>query len=82
MPFGLESKIYMVSVSYHQKPYRRVFIETFGGQCVPSPSPDTSIGREYLKEDPDNPGNLGIAIAEAVEDTKGRDDTKYVLGSA
>ena len=79
---GLESKIYMVNVSYNQKPYRRVFIECFGGQVVPSPSPDTAIGREYLKQDPDNPGNLGIAVAEAVEDAKGRDDTKYVLGSA
>jgi tryptophan synthase beta chain len=79
---GLQSKIYMVNVSYHQKPYRRVFIESFGGHIVASPSPDTSIGREYLKQDPDNPGNLGIAVAEAVEDAKGRDDTKYVLGSA
>jgi len=79
--FGLELKVYMVSVSYQQKPYRRVLIETWGAKVVPSPSRDTQAGRNVLAQDPDSPGSLGVAISEAVEDAVGRDDTKYSLGS-
>jgi len=79
--FGLECKVYMVRVSYEQKPYRRIMIETWGGKVVPSPSPDTNIGRKILAEDPNSPGSLGIAISEACEDAFSRDDTCYTLGS-
>jgi tryptophan synthase beta chain len=79
--FDLECKVYMVKVSYHQKPYRRVMMETWGAQVVPSPSQDTNAGRAILAEDEDSPGSLGIAISEAVEDAATRDDTKYSLGS-
>jgi len=79
--FGLECKVYMVKVSYYQKPYRRVLMETFGAKVVPSPSPDTQAGRNILAQNPDSPGSLGIAIGEAVEDAATRDDTKYSLGS-
>lgn len=78
---GLECKVYMVKVSYYQKPYRRVLMETFGAKVVPSPSQDTQIGRKILAEDPDCPGSLGIAISEAVEDAGGREDSYYSLGS-
>lgn len=78
---GLECKVYMVKVSFIQKPYRRVLMETFGGKVVPSPSTDTEIGRKILAEDPDSPGSLGIAISEACEDAFARDDTFYSLGS-
>ncbi len=79
--FGLELKVYMVKVSYHQKPYRRVLMESWGAQVVPSPSKDTEIGRRILAEDPDSTGSLGIAISEAIEDAFGRDDTHYSIGS-
>jgi len=79
--FGLECKVYMVRVSYDQKPYRRMLMETWGGQCVASPSPETNAGRAVLAKDPNSPGSLGIAISEAVEDAATRDDTKYSLGS-
>jgi tryptophan synthase beta chain len=79
--FGLELKVYMVSVSFYQKPYRRILMETWGAKAVPSPSPDTQAGRDVLAQDPDSPGSLGVAISEAVEDAVGRDDTKYSLGS-
>jgi len=81
MFFGLELKVYMVKVSYYQKPYRRVLMETWGAKCVPSPSEDTEIGRRILAEDPDCTGSLGIAISEALEDAFTRDDTKYSIGS-
>jgi len=81
MFFGLELKVYMVKVSFYQKPYRRILMETWGAKCVPSPSEDTEIGRRILAEDPDSPGSLGIAISEAVEDAATRDDTRYSLGS-
>ncbi len=81
MFFGLELKVYMVKVSYYQKPYRRILMETWGAKCVPSPSEDTEIGRRILSEDPDSPGSLGIAISEALEDAFARDDTKYSIGS-
>jgi len=79
--FGLELKVYMVKISYAQKPYRRALIETWGATCVPSPSPDTNAGRAILASDPESTGSLGIAISEAVEDAATRDDTKYALGS-
>jgi len=79
--FGLECKVYMVRVSYDQKPYRRVMMETWGASVVPSPSPDTNSGRTVLEQDAESPGSLGIAISEAVEDAAGRDDTSYSLGS-
>src|SRR6266581_9652626 len=79
--FGLQCKVYMVKVSYQQKPYRRVLMETYGAQVVASPSPDTQAGKKMLQQDPNSPGSLGIAISEAVEDAATRDDTKYALGS-
>ena len=79
--FGIELKVYMVRVSYEQKPYRRVMMETWGAQVVPSPTGDTNAGRAILAQDPDSPGSLGIAISEAVEDAATRDDTNYSLGS-
>ena len=79
--FGIELKVYMVKISYAQKPYRRALMETWGATCVPSPSMDTNAGRAILANDPDSTGSLGIAISEAVEDAAMRDDTKYALGS-
>ena len=79
--FGLECKVYMVRVSYDQKPYRRIMMETWGATVVPSPSPETAAGRAVLARDPLSPGSLGIAISEAVEDAVQREDTKYSLGS-
>jgi len=79
--FGIEIKVYMVRASYDQKPYRRVMMETWGGKCVPSPSPDTKVGRAILEKDPNCTGSLGIAISEATEDAVSRDDTHYSLGS-
>lgn len=79
--FGLECKVYMVNVSYGQKPYRRSLMEIWGASVVPSPSPDTAYGRKVLEEDPECLGSLGIAISEAVEDAAGRSDTNYALGS-
>ncbi len=81
MFFGLEIKVYMVKVSYQQKPYRRIMMETWGAKVVPSPSPDTKAGRNMLAKDPDCPGSLGLAISEAVEDAASREDTHYSLGS-
>ncbi len=78
---GLECMVYMVKLSYDQKPYRRVMMKTYGADVVPSPSPLTEAGRRILAEDPDSPGSLGIAISEAIEDAAKRDDTKYALGS-
>ena len=78
---GLECKVYMVRVSYEQKPSRRSMIKAWGAEIVPSPSPETACGRAILDEHPDSPGSLGIAISEAVEDAAGRDDTAYSLGS-
>ncbi len=79
--FGIECKVYMVKVSYNQKPYRRIMMETWGAKVVPSPSTETKIGKQILAKDPNSPGSLGIAISEAVEDAFGRDDTYYSLGS-
>lgn len=79
--FGVEIKVYMVAISYHQKPYRRVMMETWGANCIPSPSNETNAGRAMLEKDPDCPGSLGLAISEAVEEAVSRDDTHYSLGS-
>ncbi len=79
--FGLECKVYMVKISYQQKPYRRIMMETWGARCIPSPSPETEAGRKILEKDPDSPGSLGIAISEAVEEAVKDENTKYALGS-
>ncbi len=79
--FGLELKVYMVRISYDQKPYRRILMETWGAKVVPSPSQDTETGRRILSENPDSTGSLGIAISEAIEDAFAHDDTKYSIGS-
>jgi tryptophan synthase beta chain len=80
--FGIECKVYMVRVSYDQKPYRRYMMETWGGSVVPSPSPDTNAGRAMLAQDPNCAGSLGLAISEAVEDAVTNPvPTKYALGS-
>ena len=78
--FGVKSTVYMVRASYLQKPYRRVLMELWGAEVVPSPSDRTEAGRRFLAEDPSHPGSLGIAISEAVEDAV-RSGAKYVLGS-
>src|SRR5512133_3631916 len=78
---GLECKVYMVRVSYEQKPSRRSMIKAWGAEIVASPSEETDAGRAILAEHPESPGSLGIAISEAVEDAAGRDDTAYSLGS-
>lgn len=79
--FGLECTIYMVRVSYEQKPYRRVLMQTWGGEVYSSPSSQTNIGREVLAKDPDSLGSLGIAISEAIEDATSTPNSKYSLGS-
>lgn len=79
--FGLEVKVYMVKVSYQQKPYRKALMEAWGAQCVASPSTETNAGRQILKDHPNSMGSLGIAISEAVENAATHDDTKYALGS-
>ena len=79
--FDLECKVYMVKVSYQQKPYRRSMMKSWGADVVASPSEETNAGRQVLESEPDSPGSLGIAISEAVEDALGREDTKYSLGS-
>jgi len=79
--FGLECTVYMVKISYQQKPYRRILMNTFGAEVVASPSNRTQAGRAVLAVDPDSLGSLGIAISEAVEDAATHDDTNYALGS-
>jgi len=79
--FGLECKVYMVKISYEQKPFRRSLIQAWGATIVPSPSDETQVGRAIHEQYPGSPGSLGIAISEAVEDAAGREDTAYSLGS-
>ena len=79
--FGLDVRVYMVNVSYHQKPYRRLMMQTWGAEVFASPSELTRTGRDALAKDDDNPGSLGLAISEAVEEAAGRADTNYTLGS-
>ncbi|MEM2987554.1 MAG: TrpB-like pyridoxal phosphate-dependent enzyme [Candidatus Bathyarchaeia archaeon] len=79
--FGLKCRIYMVRVSYQQKPGRRTIAQLYGAEMFPSPSDQTNFGRKLLKENPNHPGTLGIAISEAIEDTLTHEDTRYSLGS-
>ncbi len=79
--FGLQCKVFMVKISYLQKPYRRLMMETWGALCKASPSNETRAGSDMLARDPDSPGSLGMAISEAVEEAVAHDDTKYALGS-
>jgi tryptophan synthase beta chain len=79
--FGLDVKVFMVRASYDQKPYRRILMETYGAEVVPSPSEDTAYGRTVLADTPGNTGSLGMAISEAIEDTVTHPGTKYSLGS-
>lgn len=79
--FGLSCEVYMVKVSYEQKPYRRSFMEVYGAKVIPSPSNTTEAGRQALAQDPSSPGTLGIAISEAVEVAAKHADTNYSLGS-
>jgi tryptophan synthase beta chain len=79
--FGIEIQVFMVRVSYNQKPYRRALMETYGARCIASPSSETNYGREVLARDPDCNGSLGMAISEAVEVAATRSDTNYALGS-
>ncbi len=79
--FGLEVRVFMVAVSYRQKPYRKALMEVWGANCVSSPSEKTEAGRRIRAEHPDSNGSLGIAISEAVEVAAQNADTKYALGS-
>ncbi len=79
--FGLNIKVFMVKVSFQQKPYRKALMQTFGAECIASPSDQTESGRAILKQNPNSSGSLGIAISEAVEVAAQREDTKYALGS-
>ena len=79
--FGLSVRVFMVKVSYEQKPYRRSMMQTWGAEVFPSPTNMTVAGRQILAAHPDSPGSLGIAISEAVEEAASRDDTNYSLGS-
>jgi tryptophan synthase beta chain len=79
--FGIECEVFMVKVSYHQKPYRKTLMNLFGAEVHASPSTLTNAGRKVLEADPDSPGSLGIAISEAIEKAVQRDDTNYSLGS-
>jgi len=79
--FGLECKVYMVRISFDQKPFRKLMMGVWGAECVASPSPQTQAGRNVLEEMPDTPGSLGIAISEAIEDAVTSENTRYSLGS-
>ncbi|MCK5835943.1 MAG: TrpB-like pyridoxal phosphate-dependent enzyme [Desulfobacula sp.] len=79
--FGIECKVFMVKISYNQKPYRRLMMETWGAKCTASPSTETAAGRSILEKSPDSPGSLGMAISEAVEEAVQDENTKYALGS-
>lgn len=78
---GIECRVYMVRISFDQKPFRKMMMRVWGADCVPSPNPETEVGRAILAEDPDTPGSLGIAISEALEMAVKRADTRYSLGS-
>jgi len=79
--FGLKCRVFMVRVSFEQKPYRRLMMSAWGAECLPSPSDRTSAGRKILAENPDSPGSLGIAISEAIEDAVADEKARYSLGS-
>ena len=78
---GINVRVYMVKVSYNQKPFRKSMIHLWGAEVFASPSNNTRIGREILKKDPDNQGSLGLAISEAIEDAVEHENTNYALGS-
>jgi tryptophan synthase beta chain len=80
--FGMTTKVYMVRVSFKQKPYRRLLMSTYGAECIPSPSTETAAGRAILAASPDSPGSLGIATSEALESVKLDSDAGYACGSA
>ena len=79
--FGIDATVYMVSASYHQKPYRKIMMETWGAEVFPSPTNRTNSGRAVLEADPDSTGSLGIAISEAVEEALNIENVKYTIGS-
>jgi tryptophan synthase beta chain len=79
--FGLECVVYMVKVSYQQKPYRKIMMQNWGATIYPSPTDHTEFGKKILEKDPDTTGSLGIAISEALEDTVKTPNSKYALGS-
>jgi len=79
--FGLEIDVYMVKISFEQKPYRKLMMQTYGARCIASPSTETNAGRQILEKDPNCAGSLGIAISEAIEMAAPKEDTKYSLGS-
>jgi len=79
--FNLKARVYMVRASYYQKPYRKILMQIWGAEVTPSPSDKTEVGKRFLKEDPNHPGSLGIAISEAIEDALKHDGVKYSLGS-
>jgi len=79
--FGLECQVYMVRVSYEQKPYRKSMMQAWGAKILPSPTNTTNAGRKVLEKDPNSPGSLGVAISEAIEDAVTHKNTKYSLGS-
>lgn len=79
--FDVEVKVFMVKVSYNQKPYRRIMMESYGSKVIPSPSEETKSGKKFLSENPEHPGSLGVAISEAVEVAATNKDTNYSLGS-
>lgn len=79
--FGVEVKVFMVKVSFQQKPYRKIMMESYGAKVIPSPSIETNSGKKILNENPDHPGSLGVAISEAVEVAATNPDTNYSLGS-
>ncbi|MCK4682048.1 TrpB-like pyridoxal phosphate-dependent enzyme, partial [Candidatus Bipolaricaulota bacterium] len=79
--FGIECTVFMVRISYDQKPYRKTMMGVFQAEVIPSPSERTEVGRAILAQDPDTPGSLGIAISEAIEETVNGEGTKYTLGS-
>jgi tryptophan synthase beta chain len=81
MFFGIKCRVYMVRVSYNQKPSRRILMQTWGAEVIPSPSDRTSSGKKFLSQNPEHPGSLGIAISEAIEDALSSDEIKYSLGS-
>jgi tryptophan synthase beta chain len=78
---GIDCKVFMVRISFDQKPFRKIMMKTWGADCIPSPSDQTAIGRKILAETPDTPGSLAIAISEAIEQAVSSDDTRYALGS-
>lgn len=79
--FGIDCEVYMVKASYYQKPYRKMIMQTYGANVIPSPSELTQAGRQMLAENPDTTGSLGMAISEAIEAAINSDNTKYALGS-